>query len=129
VNEDRVDCRRSGNGNGGTIAGATWTTAGKYGNALTFNGASTYVDLGNPASLRLTGSITLSAWVFETANVGDDAQIIAKSDGASGWQLKSTPDTGPRTFGIGITDPGGAIIQRYSRTVRALNTRALRDRA
>jgi len=28
--------------------------------ALTFNGASTYVDLGNPATLQLTGSMTLS---------------------------------------------------------------------
>ncbi len=28
----------SGNGNTGTITNATWTTAGKYGNALTFNG-------------------------------------------------------------------------------------------
>ena len=28
----------SGNGNHGTIANAAWTTAGKYGNALVFNG-------------------------------------------------------------------------------------------
>ena len=29
---------RRGTGNNGTIANATWTTAGKYGNALVFNG-------------------------------------------------------------------------------------------
>jgi len=29
----------SGRGNTGTITGATWTTAGKFGGALTFNGA------------------------------------------------------------------------------------------
>ena len=28
----------SGNGDTGTISNATWTTAGKYGNALVFNG-------------------------------------------------------------------------------------------
>src|SRR5262245_928986 len=44
----------SGNNITGTIAGATWTTAGKYGSALTFNGTSSYVDLGNPAALQLT---------------------------------------------------------------------------
>ncbi len=62
--------------------------------------------------------MTLSAWVFETGNVADDGQIVAKSDGAAGWQLKSTPDTGVRTFGIAVN----AVVQRYSRTVRVLNT-------
>ena len=28
----------SGHGNTGTLVGATWTSAGKYGNALSFNG-------------------------------------------------------------------------------------------
>ena len=80
----------SGNGLTGTLVnGPAWVT-GRNGTGLSFNGASTYVDLGNPAPLRLTGSLTLSAWVYETANVADDGQIVAKSDGA-GWQLKSTP--------------------------------------
>ena len=30
----------SGNENNGTISGATWTTSGRYGNALAFNGTS-----------------------------------------------------------------------------------------
>ena len=30
----------SGNGNNGTISNATWSTAGKYGDALSFNGTS-----------------------------------------------------------------------------------------
>ncbi len=64
----------------------------------------------------------MSAWVYERANVADDGQIIAKSDGGSGFQLKSSPDTGVRTFAITITDPSGVPIQRYSQTVRALNT-------
>ena len=33
----------SGQGNGGTISGATWTTAGKFGGALSFNGTSAWV--------------------------------------------------------------------------------------
>ena len=35
----------SGNGNTGTISGATWTTAGKFGNALSFNGTSSRVTI------------------------------------------------------------------------------------
>ena len=112
----------SGNGLTGTIAGATWTPGGKYGNALLFNGTSSYVDLGNPALLQITGSITWSAWVFASANPADDGQIIAKSSASSGWQLKSTPDTGPETFGVAVSGDGISETQRYSSTVRTLNT-------
>jgi uncharacterized protein (TIGR03437 family) len=105
----------------GTLQGATWTTSGKYGNALSFNGTSAYVDLGNPAALQLTGSMTLSAWVFPTVNPSDDGEIIAKSSNSDGWQLKTTPDTGVRTFAIAVSD-GTTGIQRYSQTVITLNT-------
>ena len=111
----------SGHNLTGTIVGATWTASGKYGNALSFNGTSSYVDLGNPAALQLTGSMTLEAWVKAAANPPDDGQIIAKSNG-SGWQLKTSPDTGPQTFGIQVTGTSGTGAQRYSTTVRSLNT-------
>jgi chitodextrinase len=110
----------SGNGVTGTVHSTTWTS-GKYGGALAFNGASAYVDLGNPTVLRLTGSMTWSAWILATANPADDGQIIAKSNG-NGWQFKTTPDTGAHTFGIGVSANSTSITQRYSRTVRALNT-------
>jgi fibronectin type 3 domain-containing protein len=112
----------SGNNLTGTIVGATWTTGGRYGNALSFNGGSSYVDLGNPAALRLTGSMTLEAWINAAANPPDDGQIVAKSDGSGGWQFKTSPDTGPETFGVAITGSTGSNTQRYSTTVRALNT-------
>src|SRR3954447_7540575 len=111
----------SGNGNTGTINGATWTTQGRFGNALSFNGTSSYVDLGNASSLRNTGSMTWSAWVFATADPPDDGQIIAKSASA-GWQLKTSPDTGPETFAVVVSPDGTSNTQRYSTTVRALNT-------
>ena len=115
----------SANGNDGTINGATWTTAAKFGNALSFNGSSSYVDFGNPTSLRNTGSMTWSAWVYATADPPDDGQIIAKSSGGSGgagWQLKTSPDTGPETFGVAVSPDGVSHTQRYSTTVRTLNT-------
>ncbi|MBM2845272.1 MAG: pyrrolo-quinoline quinone [Bacteroidetes bacterium] len=112
----------SGNGITGTISGATWTTQGKYGNALSFNGASSYVELGNPSLLQITGSMTWSAWVNAAANPPDDGQIIAKSDNNSGWQLKTSPDTGPHTFGVAVSASSSSHTQRYSTTVRSLNT-------
>src|SRR5438445_585422 len=108
----------SGKGHTGTLNGATWTTSGRYGQALSFNGSTGYLDLGNAADLQITGSMTVSAWIYATANPAADGQIVAKSDG-SGWQLKTSPDTGPHTFGMAISPSN---TQRYSKTVRQLNT-------
>jgi hypothetical protein len=111
----------SGNNLNGTVVNATWTAAGKFGSALSFNGSTSYVDLGNPTALKMTGSMTLEAWIKAAANPADDGQIIAKSDG-TGWQLKTTPDTGPQTFGVQVMASSGTAGQRYSTTVRSLNT-------
>jgi hypothetical protein len=112
----------SGNGVTGQIQGATWTTSGKHGNALSFNGSSSYVDLGTPAVLQSTGSMTWSAWVYAAGTPSDDGQIVAMSDGNSGWQFKTSPDTGVRTFAIAVSPSSTSSTQRYSKTVPALNT-------
>ncbi len=111
----------SGNGITGILNGATWTPTGEYGSALSFNGASSFVDVGLPALLQNTGSMTLAAWVYATANPTNDGQIISQSTNGGGWQLKTTPDTGPATFGVKVTGSAGQTY-RYSKTVRALNT-------
>jgi hypothetical protein len=53
----------SGNGNTGTIANAVWTTAGKYGNALHFNGTNAWVSVNDASNLDLQIGMTLEAWV------------------------------------------------------------------
>jgi len=53
----------SGNGNMGTLAGPSWTTAGRYGNALFFNGTDAYVEAPNSSSLNPGTAATFSAWV------------------------------------------------------------------
>jgi len=55
----------SGNNNHGTVSGATWVE-GKYGSALSFDGADDYVDAGNDSSLNATDAITVGAWVNPT---------------------------------------------------------------
>jgi hypothetical protein len=104
----------------GSLVNAPGWTTGKYGGGLAFTG-SNYVDLGNPAALQLTGSMTLCAWVKISSNPGDDGAIVAKL-AAAGWQLKTSADTGVRTGAIQISSNGSTSIQRYGATVLAVGT-------
>ena len=54
----------SGNGNDGSISGAVWSAAGRFGNALSFNGSSARVNVLDSPSLDLTTAMTLEAWVY-----------------------------------------------------------------
>jgi glucose/arabinose dehydrogenase/PKD repeat protein len=60
----------SGNGNAGTINGATRTTSGKFGSALSFDGANDIVSVPDSNSLDLTTGATISAWVNPSALAG-----------------------------------------------------------
>lgn len=74
----------SGNANNGTISGASWTTAGKYGNALNFDGTNDSVGVADSNSLDLTTAMTLSAWVKPDAISGKWQDLIFKERGSSG---------------------------------------------
>ncbi len=54
-------------GNNGTLVNGAAFAPGKVGQAFSFDGVDDYVDLGNPASLDIPGSLTVEAWVnYET---------------------------------------------------------------
>jgi len=112
----------SGNGNSGTLSGAGWTAAGHSGNALSFNGSGAFVDLGNGATLQLSGSMTVSAWIRAAAFPFDDAAVVSKRTSSKvGFQLDTTIDTGPRTIGFKLTSPTGAMMARYGASALQLN--------
>jgi hypothetical protein len=112
----------SGNNNIGTLVGATWTTQGKFGGAVDFNGTTAYVDIGNAVNLQVTGSLTISAWINAAAFPRDDAAIVSKrSSGNVGFQFDITPDTGPRTIGFKLTNAAGGMMFRYGSTPLDLN--------
>jgi hypothetical protein len=76
----------SGHGLTGTLtSGAVFTTAGKNGNALSLDGVNDYVNLANPTALRLTGSITISAWIYATSNPIDRCRYRIQAHGSWGW--------------------------------------------
>jgi fibronectin type 3 domain-containing protein len=57
----------SGKGNSGTVSGATWNAAGKFGSALSFDGVNDWVTVADSATLDLTSGMTLEAWVNPAA--------------------------------------------------------------
>jgi prepilin-type N-terminal cleavage/methylation domain-containing protein len=59
----------SGNGNNGTVNGATLTTGqnGNANSAYSFNGTTAYIDGGTNTSLTFADNFTLSAWIKPTS--------------------------------------------------------------
>ena len=69
----------SESGRTGTLTnGPTWTTVGKYGNALSFDGSNDYVSISNSLDISSL-PFTISAWV-NPADYNDYRNIIGKRD-------------------------------------------------
>lgn len=78
----------SGNGNDGTIIGAT-PTAGKVGNALDFNGASNYVNTNIDYSKAINENFSISVWIKKSGSTTNQS-IIGKGFGTNPkfeWRL------------------------------------------
>lgn len=81
----------SGSGNHGTLsgAGATWNAAGRYGGGLSFNGTAGKVTVPHSASLSLTSSHTIEAWVRPTALNGYQTVLIKEVSGGCAYWLQT----------------------------------------
>jgi uncharacterized repeat protein (TIGR01451 family) len=91
----------AGNNPGLLVSGLAWTTTGKIGKALSFDGVNDHVDLGNGPTLQITGSLSISAWIFQTGvgSLNSDAAIVSKKEMDAkriGFQLDTSKDQGPR---------------------------------
>ena len=88
----------TGNGNVGAITGAAWSNQGRFGNALSFNGAGNLVTV-NSSALDLRGALTLEAWVSPTTIGGWRSVILKEQVGDLTYALYSDSDTArPRGF-------------------------------
>src|SRR3954447_762961 len=71
----------SGNGHDGTISGATWTSSGRYGGALSFDGTNASVDLGQLGTFYKTG-FTYEAWIDKTTATKNDVAVVGTWNGS-----------------------------------------------
>jgi Concanavalin A-like lectin/glucanases superfamily len=85
----------SGLGNTGTINGASWTSQGKFGNALNFDGISNWVTVNDADSLDLTSGMTLEAWIYPPATTGTWTTVI----------IKERPEIGNLVYGLFASSP------------------------
>lgn len=105
----------SGNGLNGILINRPALVPGVIGRALALNGRNQWVDIGDPPALRLTGSMTVMAWVNAGAFPSDDGAIVSDYNGF-GYQLDTTTDAGPRTIGFKLANAKGQLMARYGRT-------------
>ena len=108
----------TGNGNTGTIANANWTSGGKYGNALVFNGTNALVTINDSASLHLTTAMTLEAWVNPSAVNSAWRDVIYK--GSDNYYLEATSSSSGVPVGGGTF--GAAGKETYGTAALAVNT-------
>ena len=92
----------SGTGNNGTTSGTTWTTGGKFGSALNFNGTNASVTVPDSNSLDLSTGMTLEAWVNPNQLGGTWRTAILKQT-TSGMAYSLYAHDGSRPLGqVGI---------------------------
>lgn len=95
----------SGVNNPGTITSASWTTAGKYGNALTFDGVDDWVTVAHDPSLDVRHTLTTMAWVKPATSGNDWQTIILKEYESEGLAYSLYAND------FGDTPPAGYIRQ------------------
>jgi uncharacterized protein (TIGR02145 family) len=77
----------SGNGNHGTVNGATLTTDrfGNTGKAYSFNGNTDNISIPHSNSLAIEGNITISVWKKSLGNTGNYETFLSKRDANGNW--------------------------------------------
>jgi hypothetical protein len=97
----------SGNGNHGVISGAQ-RVAGVTGGGLQFDGVNDWVTIADAASLDLTASFTLEAWVKPSASGGWRTVVLKEGSGFSPYELYAN-DPGVSAPSAYFTPASGAV--------------------
>lgn len=111
----------SGLGRTGTISGATWSAAGRFGKALSFDGVNDMVTVADAASLDLTTGMTLEAWVNPTALSGWRTVVLKETANDLAYTLYAHDGTDPVPAGYGATS-AGTLLRARGTSALPLNT-------
>ena len=96
----------------------TWSTAGKFGGALVFDGSKARVDVPNSASLQLSSAMTLEAWVKPAQVSSAWRDVVYK--GNDNYYLEATTDRSSKAAGAATI--GSAKQRAFSSNPLPTNT-------
>lgn len=98
----------SGTPDNGTINGGVTRVAGRIGSgALSFDGSTGYVELGQPSKLNFSGQITVSAWIKPTAISGTETIVGRGNDGINAPYYLRVTSSNSAAFGSFRSTGGG----------------------
>ncbi|HJZ53858.1 MAG TPA: LamG-like jellyroll fold domain-containing protein, partial [Gemmataceae bacterium] len=112
----------SGHGLSGTLSNATWTTAGKFGKALSFNGSNAWVTVSDNTLLHLTSGMTVEAWVKPAATSTDWTAAVLKERGTVGLAYALYATDGANKPPAGYINKSGTDYNATGTSILALNT-------
>jgi hypothetical protein len=96
----------SGLGNHGNVREAQFV-AGRFGNALSFDGVNDWVEVTDSVSLELSTGMTLEAWVNPSVAAGWNTVLLKEAGAGMSYELYSNNDVNrPAAY---FTVPSGAI--------------------
>jgi hypothetical protein len=119
-------------GHTGSIREATWTTTGKNGRALKFDGVNDWVSIDDAADLHLSGAMTLEAWVNPTKNTGWRTAIMKERPGDLDWALYASGSAKPSAWantagGIGsVTGPTAPALNVWTHLAASYDATTIR---
>jgi hypothetical protein len=116
----RVAFDSSGHGLDGIFHNEPRRVAGVRGAAAAFDSAKGYAVSGPSQAFRLTGSMTISAWINSTSFPKDDAAIVSQFKRNLGYQLDTTVDKRLRGIGFKLANSCGDLMARYGATPLAV---------
>lgn len=101
---------KSGNNFTGTLTSSPTKLSGKSGQALKFNGSSSYVSVADSATLRPT-SVTVSAWVRQTSTPSGRSAMVGKwfNSNVWGYSVEAKSESG------GCSKISGVVSKFYFR--------------
>jgi parallel beta-helix repeat protein len=109
----------------GTISNASWSTNGKYGDALSFNGTNSWVTVADSNALDLTTGMTLEAWVQPVVINGWEC-VILKEDTTDLAYALYADDNGDDIGGLRVPSvsirEGSTTYEAHGASQVSLNT-------
>jgi alpha-mannosidase len=105
----------SGGGSGNLANGAAWTSAGKYGNAIAFDGVDDYVAVSSGTGLDLGATGTIEAWVKVSA-INRWNSVVARGGSNHNWSHNYALEINNANRFVCILGNGSAAISALSTT-------------